>query len=367
MTMRRAILVAWSLILAIGCPVPGPAGEMLDRGLAVQAFKHSDYGLRYLRERQAKDGSWSGSVHVTALALRAFLESYREYDESDGAFITRPVGFLLRHVGADGSISDGTGDRVRDTAAALAAFKVTGNPEHRAVIDNARAFLASMQLDDDDGVSRKDPRFGGIGEGNGRVPTLVEQYLVLEALGREGAGPGGGLRAEALVFLERLQNLDATNDQRWAGDDGGFILSPAAALEGNTASSASMTHSGLAGLLYAGADKRDPRVVAASGWIAANYTLEPDGAALPSPFYFYDAFVTSLRALGQDTITAPDGSRHNWRNDLLERLLGLYNPDGSWGESGSEDASGGAGEEATARSVIVLNKVIRSLRGSRSE
>jgi hypothetical protein len=65
-----------SLLLAAWPPL-APAQAPMDRGLAIQALKHTDYGLRFLRERQADDGSWSESVQVTALALYAFLRSYQ--------------------------------------------------------------------------------------------------------------------------------------------------------------------------------------------------------------------------------------------------------------------------------------------------
>ncbi len=57
-----------------------------------------DAGLHYLRGQQATDGSVARSVGITALSLRAFLESHRGYNESDGAFITRQVDFLLSKV-----------------------------------------------------------------------------------------------------------------------------------------------------------------------------------------------------------------------------------------------------------------------------
>ena len=45
------------------------------------------------------------SVGITALALRAFLESPENYNESDGAFITRQVDYIVSKVQPDGSIS----------------------------------------------------------------------------------------------------------------------------------------------------------------------------------------------------------------------------------------------------------------------
>ena len=82
---------------------------------------------------------------MTALALRAFLESYRGYDESDGAFITRPIAFLLAHVNEDGSISESNQNRAYNTAVSLTALAATGNPRYADVIAGGQAYLKSLR------------------------------------------------------------------------------------------------------------------------------------------------------------------------------------------------------------------------------
>ena len=86
-------------LLALATPLA--AGADLDPGLREKAQHAVDAGLHYLRGTQADDGSWSKSVGITALALRAYLESHRKYAEKDGAFITRPIEFILAHVNDD--------------------------------------------------------------------------------------------------------------------------------------------------------------------------------------------------------------------------------------------------------------------------
>lgn len=327
------------------------AAEVVDRQLAIEAFEHSDRGLRYLRTRQAEDGSWSDSVLVTAHALRAFLESYRRYDESDGAFITRPVGYLLAHVNDDGSIAGPKEDRVRATAAALAALAATKNPAYAEAIAGARRFLATAQLDADEGIAADHPDYGGLGVGS---PGLLQQLEAIEALRAADQGAAEGpLWEKAQVFVSRRQNHRATNDRDWAGDDGGFTERPGAA------STPLATHAGLAALLFAGVDKGDPRVQAAWNWIRGNYGLEP-GLTASHSFAFYAVFAKGMRAYGETLVTGPDGTPHNWRNDLIARLLALYHPDGSWGAEGTPP--GYDRELATASSLIALNQVIHSLR-----
>ena len=95
----------------------------MDPTLRKQARRAVDEGLHYLRGAQAEDGSWSNSVGITAIALRAYLESHRGYSETDGAFITRPVAFILQHVNEDGSIGETNQNRSYSSAVALVALQ----------------------------------------------------------------------------------------------------------------------------------------------------------------------------------------------------------------------------------------------------
>jgi squalene-hopene/tetraprenyl-beta-curcumene cyclase len=41
-------------------------------------------------------------------------------------------------------------------------------------------------------------------------------------------------------------------------------------------------------------------------------------------------FARALDAYGQDTINTPDGTEHDWANDLIAALASRQQPDGSW-------------------------------------
>ena len=140
------------LMCALFTPVSGLADRPdMDPDLRKKAERAVDTGLHYLRGTQAQDGSYSHSVGVTAIALRAYLESYRGYSEADGAFITRPVRFILDHVKEDGSISDTNQNRNYNTAVAMIALKATANPKYAQILRDAQRFLERLQLNDDDG------------------------------------------------------------------------------------------------------------------------------------------------------------------------------------------------------------------------
>ena len=104
--MMKHLLGVALLATVIASPIGPPAnGADMDPGLRSKARHATDLGLRFLRATMAKDGSWAGSVGVTAIALRAYLESYRGYNAGDGPFITKPIAFIVKHIRSDGSIS----------------------------------------------------------------------------------------------------------------------------------------------------------------------------------------------------------------------------------------------------------------------
>jgi squalene-hopene/tetraprenyl-beta-curcumene cyclase len=358
--MNRVLLLCALFAFA---PHAVAAEAAMDKSLLDKAKRHTDYGLHYLRGTQAENGAWSGSVGITALALRAFLESRRGYNESDGPFITRPVKYLLDHVNADGSISETNQNRSYNTAVALVALQATGNPAYAEVIANAQKFLQGHQVDEGEGYTREHRYYGGTGYGGDERPDLSNQYLAIEALRATAFDKDDPLWEKALLFVSRSQNFSETNDQAWAGNDGGFTYMPGYSPHGGTGSYGGMTHAGLISLLYAGVDKSDPRVQAAWDWIRANYTLDdnPGAKNRQGLFYYYNAFAKSMRAMGEDLVVDAAGGQHNWRNDLVAKLLSLQNEDGSWVNAESGRWWEGNRDLVTAWSLIALNHVIRSV------
>ncbi|MEE2661085.1 MAG: prenyltransferase/squalene oxidase repeat-containing protein, partial [Planctomycetota bacterium] len=159
-----------------------------------------------------------------------------------------------------------------------------------------------------------------------------------------------------------------SNPASWAGDDGGFVYTPAGEGESKVESEAgslrsygSMTYAGFKSLLYAGLDVEDPRVQAALDWLRRHWTLE-ENPGLGSQGYFYYLHVMSraLRAFGEDSITDNSGKIHDWRRELAERLLALQEPDGSWVNRSSDRWLEGESCLATAYAVLALEEVMAS-------
>lgn len=356
--MIRPLVYVLTLLMPLSLLADAPAG--IDPDLKGKAERAADSGLRFLREAQGEDGSWSGSVGITALALRAFLENRRGYTEDDGPFITRPINFLLYHVQPDGSISESIYNRNYNTAVAITALQATGNPAYAKVIADGQRFLKGLQLDEQDGYDKQHKYFGGIGYGGDERPDLSNQYMALEALKATALDPQDPVWERALTFVSRCQNRSESNDQAWAADDGGFTYMPGYSPHGGTGSYGGMTHAGLVSLLFAGVDRDDPRVKAAYDWIRANYTLDTNPGAKGNQglFYYYQAFAKSLSAYGEPVVTDTDGKPHNWHNDLAAKLISLQEKDGSWYNHDSGRWWEGKKDLVTAWSVIALNYAI---------
>ncbi len=149
----------------------------------------------------------------------------------------------------------------------------------------------------------------------------------------------------ALVFVSRCQNLkSASNDTPFADkiDDGGFYYTPAgggasmatadpSTPAGGLRSYGSMTYAGLKSMIYAGLTPEDPRVKAASAWLAKFYTLDENpGLGQQGLFYYFVTASKTFAALRTDHFTDAKGVRHNWRVEVSKKVLDLQKPNGSW-------------------------------------
>lgn len=362
MIQRRHLLATPACLLLP--TMAAHAAPDMDPDLRRRCVRGIAGGLHYLRGQQAPDGSVLKSVGITALSLRAFLESPEKYTEADGPFITRQVEFLLANVRPDGSISTTLQSTAYNTAVAMVALAATKNPKYDPVIAGARKFLLAHQADEGEGYKPDHPFYGGIGYGGGERPDMSNVYMVLESLKATSTDPKDPVWQKALVFVNRSQNRSESNDQKWAANDGGFAYRPGSnptEYENGTASYGGMTAAGLLSLLFAGADKKDPRVQAAYKWMTANYTLEfnPGTTKKHGLFYFYNAFAKVMSAYGEDTFVDGNGQRHNWRNELGQKLLSLQAQDGSWANRDSNAWWEDRPQLVTAWSVIALEHVIK--------
>ena len=213
------------------------------------------------------------------------------------------------------------------------------------VVKNAAGFLKKLQWDDANGKDAKDDFYGGAGYDSKSRPDLSNTQIFLDALKAAGVPQNDPAYKKAMIFVSRCQNLKGEhNDQPWAGkiNDGSFIYSAAAGgqtkvetEDGSLAGYGSMTYAGIKSLIYCGASKDDPRIVKAMEWIRKNYSVDrnpgmPDARKERGLYYYYHTMAKCLDAMGVDVVETPDGKKHAWRQELVEKLAKLQQSNGSW-------------------------------------
>ena len=303
----------------------------------------------FLKSRQKADGSWSSEKGpgITGLVVTALLRSKRAMPAEPA--ITKGLAYL------EGFISPRSGGLATEgafaansnyaTSIALMAFhEANTGGRYDAQIKAGQAYLKTLQWDEGENKGQDDPFYGGAGYGGRSRPDLSNTSFFMEALRDTGLPADDPNLKRALVFVSRCQNLKGeSNDQPWAGkvNDGGFIYSAAAGgvsmtvpptdANGGLRSYGSMTYAGLKSMIYAGLKADDPRVKAASEYIAKHYSLEENpGMGQAGLFYYYQTFAKALSLLNKPNFTDAAGQAHDWKAELVAALAKRQGPDGSW-------------------------------------
>ena len=311
---------------------------------AVDADATTDKAARFLKSRQAADGTWSADRKepgITALAVAALLRSGRATPSEP--VIAKGLAYLETFVKPEGGLPDAAHANYTTAVALMAFHQANTDGRYDAVVKGAQAFLKGKQWDEGEGKTPDDPFYGGAGYGGSNSrPDLSNTTFMLEALRDSGVPPDDPAFKKALIFVSRCQNLDSEfNDQPWAKkvNDGGFIYTAAnggtsvagPADDGGLRSYASMTYAGLKSMIYAGLTPDDPRAKAALDYIKKHYTLDENpGLGQRGLYYYYQVFGKAIAALGEDTITDASGVSHDWRAELTAALAKRQGPNGEW-------------------------------------
>lgn len=373
---------------------PAPEQPPAEPAWQAEARDMADKAAAWLLKQQDADtGGWSvpkGQTDeqgrskvpnlpgVTALVLTGLLDGpAAKADQPTGGAEVRPevmmgVKYLLNWQQPDGGIYD----RVLpsyNTSLAVSALSRVDLPRAREAVNNSVVFLRGLQWsefsDNSVGgseaarpVERNHPFYGGVGYGKHGRPDGSNLNLFMQALQDAGVPSTDPAVQRAMVFLQRLQMSDAVNDMPYAdgSSQGGFIYATvenAESVDGRAGQSmagtveetmddgtrvsrlrayGSMTYAGFKSYLYADLDRDDDRVQAALGWIRRNYTVDENpGMGTDGLYYYYVTFARALAAWGEPTITLIEGegmetALRDWRADLVARLKGLQNEDGSF-------------------------------------
>ena len=349
-------------------------------------------GLRYLVSTQGAGGGWLAglraaptdqpgtpapvAVAVTALVIKAFAQT------DVGILGDDRFRAALRVLDAarrdDGSFEGGVLANYV-TASVVMALATIDDADYLDELAGAGAWLQEHQWDQGEGIGARQDWFGGAGYGNRGRPDVSNTQTMLDALYEAGVSPDEPSVQRALAFISRAQNLQATNKAAWAGNDGGFVYTPAnggesmaseAAGEGrhgelipagrsrSLRSYGSMTYAGFKSMLYAGLSPDDIRVRAAFDWIRRNWTFDENpGLGQEGLYYYYHTMSRAMRASQQHTVEI-DGTTHNWRDELTQAILARQRADGSW-QNPADRWMEGEPVIATVFAVLALEEAIK--------
>ncbi len=322
---RKHATIVLGLIIFISQPFYG-ASQAADaseyRELNQQVIEAIDRGLNWLKLQQGEDGFFRDHPGLTALAISAFLRHpENRFKEAEHPFIQKSIEALLKLQQPNGGIYDVDKQPALpnyNTSVALLALSDTNNPKYKDAIENAQNFVKGLQVQDTESVY-----YGGIGYGSREtVHDLSNLNFALQSL-KESGVEDQAVWDKAIKFLERCQNNSETNDQRWAGNDGGFIYAPdGESKAGSNKSYASMTYAGLLSFIYANVEKDDPRVQAAVNWIKQHFTVEENyGMGKQGLYYNYHTMAKALKTYDEAVIVDAKGISHDWYRVLAEKLI----------------------------------------------
>lgn len=308
-------------------------------------------GVELLATQRGEGDLIGGHPGTTALATLAMVTAGVGKDDPK---VAPSLAALAKLAKPDGSIYD-KDYPVYVTAITVLAFQGAG--VHPDLVAKGQAWLAGKQFNEKEKIDAKNPNYGGIGYGvDDKHPDadLSNLHFALDAIKNAQLTDQDEVMARAQKFVERCQNRTESNDQPWAGNDGGFVYKPGASKAGATSSSGSMTYAGIASFLYTKADAKDPRVNAALDYVRANYSVDENpGMGAKGLFYHYHMMARALGLVGQRTLVDSDGQSHDWPVELATKLRSMQKPDGSWANA-DETYWENNPAIATSRAVLAL-------------
>ena len=334
--MIRIRSIQFILIVLMMSQIPLYPAANSYQELNKEVLSSINRGLEWLKTQQDKDGFFRHHPGITALAISAFLKHpENKYKESNHAFIRNAMSGLVKLQQANGAIYDVNMQPALpnyNTSISLMALSSAENPAYDVAIKKAQNYIKGLQVQDTDSVY-----FGGIGYGSREtVNDLSNLNIALQAL-KESGFEDKNTWDNAIKFLERCQNSSETNNQAWAGNDGGFVYAPNGESkagkddQGSPKSYSSMTYAGLLSFIYANADKSDQRVQSAINWIKRHFTVEENyGMGKQGLFYNYHTMAKALSIYGQDELVDAKGISHDWYQELANKLMEEQAPEGFW-------------------------------------
>ena len=300
--------------------------------------------IEYLTTKgQAEDGSFSrhAGIGVTALVTTALLRHGRTLHDP---VVAAGIKCLESSVQPDGGVyqPDTLYGNYETCLAILCFQEANKDGRYDRLIQRADCFLNGIQWDETEGKDASDFAYGGGGYGKHKRPDLSNTSFLVDALRAAGNDVDSDAMQRALAFVSRCQNLETEhNTTPFASKepDGGFYYTCAAGgssqagqtPNGGLRSYGSMTYAGLKSMIYAGVRADDPRVKAALAWLRKHYDLKSNpGMGAAGLYYYYHTAAKALDAVGEETFVDQDGTRHDWRAELIAELASRQQDNGAW-------------------------------------
>ena len=319
---------------------------------------------------QGKDGVFAEEDEASAAAMTAFgllalqTKPAAMRTPAEQAAIEKGLRWLLDRQQPDGTFGEPLPNYT--TCVAVGALARWDNPAVPGALAKAQRAILGFQNAESTGYTRSDRDYGSIGYGNAQRGDLSNLHFAIGALRDTGLPANNEAFAKAVIFLQRTQNLKATNDfaakvphpdkpgqliEATSGDDGGAAYYPGNSAAGYIVqpdgkavprSYGSMTYALLKSYTLAGVPGDDPRVQAAVKWLAENWTLETNPGSDPQAeekvkfqglYYYYMVMAQALTAAGVDRLKVQgSGGAHeiDWREELRAHLEKVQQPDGTW-------------------------------------
>jgi len=356
---RFAIASCISIFLSVAASTfPVSAEELVSREKLVER------GVTFLRTMQNEDGSFSPDLGpgITSLVTTSLLRS--GVPEGDPV-IGKALQYIEKFTREDGGIyQDESLYKNYETSLAMLCFSEVKAERFVEYTKRAQEFVKNIQSQGDP----SETKYGGAGYGKHKRPDLSNTSFMIDALRASGLSEDDPAMKRALIFVSRCQNLEThhnTTPHNNKIGDGGFYYTCAAGgssqagvvENGGLRSYGSMTYAGLKSMIYAGVDKDDVRVKAATEWISKNYDLSKNPGMSPPHdglFYYYHTFSKCLNALGEKTITDADGKEHDWSAELIETMAKSQEENGSWVNKSDRWLEGNA-QLVTAYALLSLS------------
>ncbi len=301
----------------------------------------------------------------SAFGALALVASTPRKDVATDPLIEKTLAHVAAGQKPNGSIWSNGAYVNYETSVSVSAFAMARNSKFKDAQAKGREFLVQSQVAGDE----KSLDYGGFpykDEEPNQPLDLSNAQMAADALHDAALPADHVVWKRLLTYTSRVQNRSETNTvdvkrtedgaevEVVSGNDGGAAYAPGVSKAGLSKRSdgkfeprsyGSMTYALLKCDLFAGLKPGDPRFDSAWGWITRHFTVDrnpgfeqnenPAKAGMQGYYYYLFTMSRALAELERATgkaasVADADGKAHDWRRELVAKLVSLQKPNGSW-------------------------------------